>query len=262
MIASTSPADSSEIVSVATAHLDRFDTVLRSRNTVQRENHLALTVNGEVQAPLICSATQLPELVLGRLFTNHLIESAEDVESLSINEQAMEAHVTIRQSAPARCLDSESIQNPKAWSPARIFALAEEFEADRTSHRRTRGVHSVYLALLDKGEDATEATETGLLVCCEDIGRHNAFDKAIGWALLNRIDLGQCMLFTSGRVPQEIAEKAIRARIPVLVSKAAVTDRAIELAIASRLTLIALASSRSLDIMNDAVGALIQEQPA
>ena len=53
----------------------------------------------------------------------------------------------------------------------------------------------------------------------EDIGRHNAVDKAVGYAVLNDIPLSGCMIFTSGRVPVDMVEKVIVAGIPVLVSK-------------------------------------------
>ena len=66
----------------------------------------------------------------------------------------------------------------------------------------------------------------GHILCMrEDIGRHNAFDKVVGWAILHGVDLAKRMLYSSGRVPSDMASKAIRARIPILVSKSVATDR-------------------------------------
>ena len=75
----------------------------------------------------------------------------------------------------------------------------------------------------------------------EDIGRHNALDKVIGYALRHQIDLKECMVYSSGRIPTDMAMKAIYAGIPVLSSKASPTTEAIELAKTYRLTLICAA---------------------
>ena len=73
------------------------------------------------------------------------------------------------------------------------------------------------------------------------IGRHNALDKVIGYALRHQIDLKECMVYSSGRIPTDMAMKAIYAGIPVLSSKASPTTEAIELAKTYRLTLICAA---------------------
>ena len=77
-----------------------------------------------------------------------------------------------------------------------------------------------------------------MLLFREDLGRHNALDKVIGAALMQGIDLKQCALFSSGRLPTDMVAKAIRAGVPVLASKAAPTAQGIELAKKYRLTLI------------------------
>ena len=64
----------------------------------------------------------------------------------------------------------------------------------------------------------------------EDIGRHNALDKAVGCALTEGVPLAECVLFTSGRVPVDMVRKAIRAGVPALVSKSMPTVQSLELA--------------------------------
>lgn len=85
---------------------------------------------------------------------------------------------------------------------------------------KTGGVHGAALA------DA----QGRLLAAREDVGRHNAVDKLIGWATLNKHDLSRTFLAVSGRVSFEIVQKALAARIPAIVAVSAPTSLAVELA--------------------------------
>ena len=74
------------------------------------------------------------------------------------------------------------------------------------------------------------AAQRGNCFACEDLGRHNALDKAVGCAVLAGLPLAECVLYTSGRVPLDMVRKAIRAGVPVLVSKSMPTVQSAELA--------------------------------
>jgi FdhD protein len=73
-----------------------------------------------------------------------------------------------------------------------------------------------------------------LIAYANDIGRHNAVDKVIGKAIMDDVDnIGKFedkVLFITGRISSDILLKCIRARIPVLISRGAPFDSAIELA--------------------------------
>lgn len=109
--------------------------------------------------------------------------------------------------------------------PDALAALPGRLEQSQHVFRRTGGLHAAGLA-----------SEDGSLICVrEDVGRHNAVDKVIGWATLN--DIHPAALVVSGRAGFEIVQKAVIAGIPALVSVSATTSRAIAAARAAGLTL-------------------------
>jgi FdhD protein len=105
--------------------------------------------------------------------------------------------------------------------PAILLLLPEKLRESQAVFGRTGGLHAA--ALFDAAGE--------LLVLREDIGRHNAVDKVIGWALLDeRVPLGNAILLVSGRGGFEIVQKAIVAGLPVVASVSAPSSLAVQLA--------------------------------
>ena len=139
----------------------------------------------------------------------------------------------IHQSAPPLPEDHLAID------PEVIYGLDARLRSEQAVFARTGGLHAAGLFTMD-GE---------LVAAWEDIGRHNAVDKVIGHAVeRQRLPLDRHILMVSGRTSFEIVQKALQARIPVLVAVSAPSSLARDLAQASNQTLIGFLRGRSLNV--------------
>ena len=207
------------------------------------------------------------ELAAGFLFTEGLVQRREQILSLEINQESDEpnrGNLLRAELAPECTADSEKLQrnffaasscgicgkasiesvrsralqapNPAfAIDPEILIGLPDSLRASQAVFGRTGGLHGA--ALVDP--------QGKLLVTREDIGRHNAVDKVVGWALLEgRIPLSESILLVSGRGGFEIVQKAIVAGLPVVASVSAPSSLAVQLARELRLTLIGFLRGR------------------
>ncbi|MBR3307496.1 MAG: formate dehydrogenase accessory sulfurtransferase FdhD [Lachnospiraceae bacterium] len=217
------------------------------RESLIHEHFTEISVNCTPVLKLACTGDHLKELVIGRLYTEGMIDGTGEVERLFICGQGLNAEVSLKKKVefgavterePSCCTGNKmlaSVVGGRKMKPLpetepdekAVFALADRFKEDSALHRATFGTHSCYIYLPD-----------GSIECFEDISRHNAMDKAVGYALLNDIKLSECMLYTTGRVPEDMVRKAVMAGVPVLISKAVPTDASVRLAAEYGLTLI------------------------
>lgn len=196
----------------------------RLRRSLMAEHRLTVTVDGEPFAETVCTRNLLRQLVLGRLCTAGRIASAAEVASLAFSEDEERAEVALR---PAAGGETRPMQDESAWRSGDIFRLAAYLRENMPLHDETLGTHGCLL--MHRGE---------ILCCCEDMGRSGALDKAVGEALLRKLPLNECVLYTTGRVSTEIAQKAFTAGVRVLASRTLPTLEAVALAQNRGLTLI------------------------
>jgi FdhD protein len=140
---------------------------------------------------------------------------------------------SLRTRAPALHADLTRV------APATLYALPERLRAAQALFRDTGALHAAGLF-----------TSAGELVCArEDVGRHNAVDKVVGWAALERrLPLAGHVLVVSGRAGFEIAQKALVAGIPIVAAISGSSSLAVELARENGMALVAFLRGEALTV--------------
>ncbi len=120
-----------------------------------------------------------------------------------------------------------------------ITSLPDALRSEQRTFDKTGGLHAAGLFTAD-GE---------ALVVREDVGRHNAVDKVVGWALLNnRLPASGCVLMVSARASFELAQKSIMAGIPCLAAVSAPSSLAVECAEDAGMTLLGFVRGSRLNV--------------
>jgi FdhD protein len=116
--------------------------------------------------------------------------------------------------------------------------LLGQITRQQAAYRAVGGIHAA--AVFDMRGRA--------IVVCEDIGRHNAVDKAVGYCLLRAIPLQDKMLVSTGRASYDMVAKGVRLGVPIMASISSPTSLAVELAEALNCTLLGYLRGKALNV--------------
>lgn len=217
------------------------------------EQPLQITVDGTPVAVVMRTPGHDGDLVRGFLLTEGLVNSLDEVARVDLEAKQNHALVFLgddvvldherlsrnlysasscgicgKASIDAIQQNAPPIEAGFTVSTATVLVLPDALRAEQEVFANTGGLHAA--ALFSAGGK--------LLVLREDIGRHNAVDKVIGWAAVEKLDLAETLLQVSGRVSFEVMQKALVARIPLVSAISAPSSLAVEFARESGQTLI------------------------
>jgi len=215
-------------------HIDGSSEIVE--DLIALEKKIMISVNGKEILSLYCTPLMVREFVVGFIMTEGIIKGNFCAERMSIDYGD-----EIRVDIPAEgdpdmdgkvitsgCVGGITFERKGEDSPIddnfkisgdRLREIFSLFQARSDLYKLTGCIHS---AALSDGE--------GILCFAEDIGRHNAVDKIIGYAILENIPFAGKIMLASGRISSEISSKCSRWGIPVIVTRTAPTNLAVEIA--------------------------------
>ncbi len=240
-------------------------SMVPSSHEVVMEVPLAVFVNGRHALTAMVSPTMLEEFVTGFLYTERIIRKLDDIESLHIEESrsknekiknisALSASVLTKdpfsimlsgKTVLSGCggdtsyMDADRLPKIQSDLVTDVLTIKSIMKETMVSdlHTRTGGIHIVGLF----GPD-------GKICIIEDIGRHNALDRAIGYGLKHGVDFSKTIVTCSGRLSSEMVRKCLMANIPVIASRGATTTLAISMGEQAGLTIIGFVRSQKMNI--------------
>jgi FdhD protein len=217
------------------------------------EAPLEVRIGGNSVTVLMRTPGHDTELVTGFLFNESVISDADDVLSVECrptpNGTLAEVRLAEGRSPPVNrasysssscgiCgkmslasieVRGEPVRSELTVSRQVLAELPDRLRAAQPLFARTGGAHASALF--------TPAGE--LIAAREDVGRHNALDKLIGWALAEgRVPLSDLLLLVSGRVSYELVQKSVAAGLPVIAAVGAPSSIAVDLAERFGITLV------------------------
>ena len=222
----------------------------RQKREVVRENPLTVEIKGVGTYTMMCTPCDETALAVGFAFSEGLLRNKNDIHLLEVcpdnrqvirmrladgNEETNKQRRILITSSCGIC-GSENIEKiiqslPTAGDSLRITKgeltrMPEVLRERQEIFRRTGGTHAV--GLIRTGE---------IIAVGEDIGRHNAFDKAVGRCILREIPTAGCAAVLSGRMSFEMVAKAARAGVELIAAVSAPTTLAVETAQQCNITL-------------------------
>jgi len=236
----------------------------RITDYVAEEKPLHIFLNRTHYATIFCSPSNLKELAIGHMLSEGIVKSTEEIEEIRLKKEGVcqvklkpdiDLEKRLKIAKPFSRVILSACGSP---SPHQYFGRLPKVESNLTvkaetilkcvnslnsiaeTFRKTGGVHA---AAIYK-DDGT------LVAFAEDVGRHNAVDKAIGIGALNRTNFGECFLTLSGRLTGDIVLKAARVGLPIAASLAAALDSGIKVAKDVDLTLIGFVRGKRMNIYN------------
>lgn len=214
------------------------------RETVPVEKPVRIVLDGDPIADLSCTPVDMEYLGLGHLVAGGLLGSADQLLSVDIvaGPETSEIHVRTREDAAARESEIRPSRSSEHTVSAEDILGGIRFLEERTSFFKQTGA----------AHRSGVFRDGDLIMVHEDIARHNTLDKVLGECFCEGLQTENLLLCTTGRLFYQIVSKGAAGGFPIIMSRGAPTDRAIELAGRMGIALVGFARGDSFNVYSHA----------
>ena len=230
-------------------------------DTVAIETPIHLLVNRKQTVTLFSLPSQLKELGVGWLFSQGIVRSVAEITAVKVKKNIVRLECSSNVEKRLQTVGIKGSVESGCGSAQDDFALLN----DRLRRPLVKSGHAVkatkvldFLRVLNEkavlfrktgGTHSAAIFHDGLLVAfAEDIGRHNAVDKAIGAAAMKKTDFSECVMVSSGRQTANMVLKAARTGIPIVISISGPVSSGIVAAKKTRVTLVCFARGQRMNV--------------
>ena len=236
------------------------DGIEVAEDYVIKEDKIEFFLNGKRFLSVMSIAQHQDAHLVGFLLSEAVINNFSDIESIIVSEDGLKVEVIANVSDEGyanlfkektltsgccigvtgnaeKVFDCSFINTDYKVHAKDILSNMKLFNQSSKLFDKTGCVHKAELVL-----------EDGTIFIAEDIGRHNAIDKVIGLASMNKKEVKKSVLYATGRLSMEMVVKCVMHKIPIVVSKAAVTFQGIKSANEHGVTLVGFARGNKMNV--------------
>jgi FdhD protein len=222
------------------------------------ERPVTVFMNDIEVATMQATPDDLEELAVGFLVSEGLLEDRETLKSVGADYKRGLVYIESSEEVPDELTFRRRYITSGCGKGVTFQSVGHARSLEPVKAGFVVGADHLHTWMRAMNEQATKYRETGGMQACalvgggkvrivrEDVGRHNAVDKVLGRAWLDRLPTDDAVLLSTGRVSYEMAVKAAKAEVPVIVSKSAVTDLAAEIADSLGITVVVYARGGSM----------------
>lgn len=221
-------------------------------NVVQDET-ITLTINNTISRSLSAIEDSLNEFTVGYLFNENIVDSMDAIKEIKIEKNHIYAEIDdtlLKSNETVLCSDSaggwrSKIKNVTAVesdfqvSVHELIDRIEELKDNAEIWQATGGTHVAGIVYKNQ------------FIVKEDVSRHVAVDKVIGYGLLHDFDLKNSYVIYSGRMPADMVIKMTRVGVPILASNAAPANSGYNIAKKGNVTLVGFLRGKRCNIYNN-----------
>lgn len=235
------------------------------------ERPITIFMNDVEVATVQATPADLEEMAVGFMLAEGLLADRDQLTCVEVDRKRGMVYVTTDERVPddlvhktryvtsgcGKGITFSSVGHARGLAPVEsamrvesehLYRMMGQMARAAEQYRDSGGTHA---CALGRGDT--------VLLVREDVGRHNALDKLLGRAFLDRISAEDSVLLTTGRISYEMAVKAAKARVPVVVSRTAVTDLAADIANDLGITLVGYARGGKLVVYTRPERVLVSE---